>query len=50
MKELSEKREALRAFRFGVSGSKTRNVKEGRTLRRGIAALLTELRARGITA
>lgn len=49
-KELKEAREQLRAFRFGVSGAKTKNVKEGRTLRRHIARLLTELRERDIKA
>jgi len=47
MKEIGEKRLALRGFRFGIAGSKTRNVREGRSLRRGIAEYLTELRKRG---
>jgi len=47
---LAEAREALRVFRFGISGSKTRNVKEGRDLRREIACILTELRRREIQA
>ena len=38
-----DKREALRAFRFAASGSKTRNVREGRVLRRDIARALTAL-------
>jgi ribosomal protein L29 len=45
-KELStlliEKREALRNFRFGSAGSKTRNVKEGQNLKKDIARILTE--------
>lgn len=41
-KLLAEKREALREFRFGTSGAKTKNVLEGRNLRRDIARLLTE--------
>jgi ribosomal protein L29 len=45
-KEIAEKREALRVFRFGESGSRSRNVREGRSLRRSIARILTELRAR----
>lgn len=45
-KELSEKREALRSFRFGSSGSHSRNVKEGRSLRKEIARLLTEVSRR----
>ncbi len=44
--EVKEKRELLRQFRFGVSGSKTRNVREGRAYRREIARMLTELSAR----
>ena len=40
---LSEKREALRAFRFSVSGSNARNVKEGKSLKRDIAQVLTFL-------
>ncbi len=39
---LFEKREALRSFRFAVAGSKTRNTKEGKMLRREIARLLTQ--------
>jgi ribosomal protein L29 len=42
-KMLSEKREALRIFRFGASGSKTKNVKEGRTIRKDIARIMTAL-------
>lgn len=45
-KLLSEKREALRNFRFNIAGSKTRNIKEGRSLRKEIARILTETRAR----
>ena len=45
-KALVEKREALRKFRFGISGSKTRNVKEGRNLKKDIARILTELNSR----
>ncbi len=43
---LAEKQEALRLFRFGVAGSKSRTVREGRTLRRTIARLKTELNRR----
>jgi ribosomal protein L29 len=39
---LEEKREGLRKFRFGIAGSKTRNVKEGRNFRKEIARILTE--------
>ncbi|OHA15972.1 MAG: 50S ribosomal protein L29 [Candidatus Taylorbacteria bacterium RIFCSPLOWO2_12_FULL_43_20] len=43
---LDEKRSALREFRFKVVGSKQKNVKEGRGLRRHIAKVLTEINAR----
>lgn len=45
-KMLAQKREALRGFRFGEAGSRTRNVKEGRSLRREVAQILTEMRSR----
>jgi ribosomal protein L29 len=45
VKTLTEKREALRAFRFGVSGSKIKNMKEGRTVRKDIARVMTALRS-----
>lgn len=45
-KELSEKRESVRLFRFGVAGSKVRNVKEGRDTKRQIARVLTEVNLR----
>lgn len=47
LKMLTEKREALRQFRFSAAGSKSRNVREGRTLRLTIARILTELTRRG---
>lgn len=40
---LSEARASLSAFRFGATGSKSKNVKEGMTIRRNIARMLTEL-------
>ncbi|HEV3244922.1 MAG TPA: 50S ribosomal protein L29 [Candidatus Paceibacterota bacterium] len=46
---LAEKREAFRAFRFGAAGSRSRNVREGRNLRKEIAQILTELRARELS-
>lgn len=46
LKELTEKRENLRKFRFGLSGSKTRDVKVGKNLRKEIAQILTELNSR----
>jgi len=45
-KDLKTKRKALMDFRFGLSGSKTRNTKEGVALRKGIARILTELNNR----
>lgn len=45
-KLLIEKQEALRNFRFSIAGTKTRNVKKGRTTKREIARILTELNAR----
>jgi len=47
-KSIADARDALRTFRFGGAGSRTRNVREGRTLRKEIARLLTELSARRI--
>ena len=46
IKMLNEKREALRKFRFGISGSKTRDVKEGKNSRKEVAQILTELNSR----
>jgi len=40
---LAEKQEALRVFRFGMAGGKSKNVKEGRAHRKEIARILTEL-------
>ncbi|MBU6426751.1 50S ribosomal protein L29 [Patescibacteria group bacterium] len=40
-KMLAEKREALRVFRFGGAGAKTKNVKEGAAIRKDIARILT---------
>lgn len=42
-KALYEKRTNLRNVRFGAAGSKTRNTKEGKNLRKDIARILTEL-------
>jgi len=47
-KMIAEKRESLRNFRFGSSGSKIKNVKEGNTLKKDIARIFTELRKREI--
>jgi ribosomal protein L29 len=41
-KELVEKKNELRNFRFGVAGSKVRDVKTGKNLKKDIARILTE--------
>ncbi|OHA89050.1 MAG: 50S ribosomal protein L29 [Candidatus Zambryskibacteria bacterium RIFCSPHIGHO2_01_FULL_43_27] len=46
VKDLRDKQESLRAFRFALSGSKTRNVREGRGLRADIARIKTQMSAR----
>lgn len=48
MKELREKRASLQQFRFGSAGSKSRDVREGRNLKKDIARILTELNSRRI--
>lgn len=40
-KLLIQKQEALRDFRFGEAGGRSRNVREGRTLKRDIARIQT---------
>ncbi len=45
-KELTELKSELQSFRFGMTGSKTRNVKRGRDIKREIARILTELHGR----
>ncbi len=45
-KEVRDLREAIRVFRFGAEGSRSRNVREGRMKRREIARLLTEVNSR----
>ncbi|HEY4486627.1 MAG TPA: 50S ribosomal protein L29 [Candidatus Paceibacterota bacterium] len=45
-KMLGEERKALRLFRFSLSGSKIKNIKEGSVARKNIARILTELYAR----
>ena len=47
-KMIADKRESLRVFRFEGAGSRTRNVREGRNLRKEIARLLTEINSRSI--
>jgi ribosomal protein L29 len=43
---LAEKRGALRMFRFGSTGGKAKNVKEGREHRTEIARIMTTLSAK----
>ena len=45
-KMLTEKREKLRGFRFNVTGTKIKNIKEGANLRKDIARILTEFNSR----
>jgi len=45
-KELANKKRLLREFRFGVAGSKIKNIKEARNLRKEIARILTEMNSR----
>lgn len=45
-KLVTEQREQLRSFRFGESGSRTRNVRAGRGLRKTVARALGELAQR----
>lgn len=45
-KDLKTKRTDLRKFRFGLSGSKTRNTKDGVNTRKDIARIKTELTSR----
>jgi ribosomal protein L29 len=45
-KEIDDMRASLREFRFAIAGSRTRNVREGRTLRKEIARRLAELNRR----
>ncbi len=43
---IAEREEKLQAFRFAMAGGKTKNVKEGKNLRKEIARFLTELQKR----
>jgi ribosomal protein L29 len=45
-KLIAEKREAIRNFRFGGTGSKVKNVKLAATTRKEIARIMTELTIR----
>jgi ribosomal protein L29 len=43
MKELSEKRLKLRDIRFGIAGSKSKNVKEQKMIKKDVARILTKI-------
>jgi len=49
MRTLSEKRAELREFRFDIAGTKAKNVKEARHIKREIARILTEYNTRHVT-
>jgi ribosomal protein L29 len=44
-KMLVEKKQALQQFRFNMQGSKIKNVREGRELRKDVARINTALKA-----
>ena len=43
---ITEKKLALKEFRFGNAGAKSKNVKAGRTLRKDIARIKTAMNAK----
>lgn len=45
-KTLADKRESLRAWRFGLTGSKVKNIKEGNATKKDIARILTAINAK----
>ena len=45
-KLLDEKQKAVRQFRFDITGSKVKNIKEGGNTRKDVARILTELSLR----
>lgn len=45
-KALDDKRVALKDFHFNLSGTKIRNVKEGRAIRKDVARILTEMNSK----
>lgn len=45
-KLLFDKRAAVRQFRFDISGSKAKNLKEGANMRKDVARIMTELASR----
>ncbi len=46
LKELSEKVITLRDIRFGIAGSRSKNVKEVNNIKKDIARIKTEIRNR----
>jgi len=46
LKLLEEKRVGVRQFRFDISGSKVKNIKDGTNMRKAVARILTELTQR----
>ena len=48
-KLLADKQESFRSFRFGGAGTRARNTREGRNIRKDIARLMTELRSRQLS-
>lgn len=42
--KLNDKKEALRKFRFEMTGGKIKDVKTGKNLRKEIARMLTEIK------
>ena len=45
-KLVADRRETLRSFRFSTAGAKTKNVKEGRSVRKDIARIMTAMNAK----
>jgi ribosomal protein L29 len=45
-KILQEKTESLRKFRFDMTGSKVKNIKEGMLLKKDVARILTVLNSK----
>ncbi len=45
-KTLEEKRVAVRQFRFDITGSRVKNLKEGANIRKEVARILTEQQKR----
>ncbi|MFH0846119.1 MAG: 50S ribosomal protein L29 [Patescibacteria group bacterium] len=46
IKMLAENKSQIRDFRFGLSGSRTKDLKKGKNLKREVARILTELQTR----